>query len=139
MSTDFEEDDDDEEGGVLDTNRYDVAPQKLAMYKNSALKRKLKSKFVTGQNSDQIVQNLLNMSDSENEQDIEKKRDDKEQLRKIEANDTKVDKKDKRKKRMEANNEKPGDSDSGSEIESEKEEGGEEGAKKEEEKGHAPL
>ena len=50
-----------------------------------------------------------------------------------------MDKKDKRKKRLEANNEKPGDSDSGSEIESEKEEGGEEGAKKEEEKGHAPL
>ena len=41
---------------------------------------------------------------------------------------------------MESNHEKPGDSDSGSEIESEKEEGGEEGAKKvEEEKGHAPL
>ena len=54
MSTDYDEDDDDE-GGVLDTNRYDVALQKLLMYKNSAMKRKLKSKFVTGQNSDQIV------------------------------------------------------------------------------------
>jgi len=55
------------EGGALDTFRFDVAPEKLSMYKNSAVKRKLKSKFVTGQSSDQIVKNLLNMSDSEGE------------------------------------------------------------------------
>lgn len=52
-STDADQDDDDEmEGGALDTNRYDVAPQKLSMYKNPAVKRKLKLKFVTGQSSD---------------------------------------------------------------------------------------
>ena len=55
-----------------------------------------------------------------------------------------MDKRDKRKKRMEARNEKLGDSDSGSEIESEEdEEGGDKDkavAKKDEEaKGHAPL
>ena len=68
-STDMgdDEDDDDMQGGALDTNRFDVAAEKLAMYKRGAVKRKLKSKFVTGQNSDQIVQNLLNMSDSEGE------------------------------------------------------------------------
>ena len=65
-------------------------------------------------------------------------------MRKIEANDTKVDKKAKLKKRMEARNEKPVDSESGSEIESDKEEGDGEGdnkAKKaaEESKGHAPI
>lgn len=54
------------------------------MYKRPAVKRKLKSKFVTGQSSDQIVQNLLNMSDSEAEEDAEKRKLDKEQLRKIE-------------------------------------------------------
>ena len=57
------------------------------MFKSSAVKRKLKSKFVTGQSSDQIVKNLMNMSDSEGEQDAEKKKSDKEQLRKIESND----------------------------------------------------
>lgn len=44
------------------------------------------------------MKNLLNMSDSDNE---ETEKIDKEQLRKIEANDIKVDKKAKRKKRLE--------------------------------------
>jgi len=64
------EDDDDDDHIIVDTQRYDVAREKLAMYQRSSVKRKLKSKFVTGQSSDQIVQNLLNMSDSEGEQDI---------------------------------------------------------------------
>ena len=55
--------DDDMTGGALDTNldtnRFDVAPEKLRMYKDSAVKRKLKTKFVTGQGSDQIIKNLL--------------------------------------------------------------------------------
>ena len=67
---------------------------------------------------------------------------DKEQLRKMEANDTKTDKKAKRKKRKEARDEKASDSSEGSEIESEDEDGDEEKNKKkaeEESKGHAPL
>ncbi len=83
---------------ALDCNRYDVNPQKLNIFRNSRLKKALKAKFVTGQSQDQIVKNLLNMSDSDNE---ETEKIDKEQLRKIEANDIKVDKKAKRKKRLE--------------------------------------
>ena len=78
---------DDEDTERPDTNRYDSGLDKLSMFTRPAVKRKLKSKFVTGQGSDQIVQNLLNMSDSENEDDAEKRKLDKEQLRKIEAND----------------------------------------------------
>lgn len=144
-TTDFD-DDEDIEGGVIDSNRFNVSKEKLGMFTRPAVKRKLKSKFVTGQSSDQIVKNLMNMSDSEGEQDAEKRREDKEQLRKIESNDTKIDKKAKRKKRMEARNEKPGDSDSGSEIESDEDEEGAEGdgtktadQKKADEKGHAPM
>ena len=132
--------DDDVEGGFPDTNRYDVAKEKLTMFSITTVKKKLKSKFVTGQGSDQVVANLLNLSDSEGEDDKEKKKDNKEQLRKIEANDTRTDKKEKRKKRKESNNEKVADSDSGSEIESEDEEGKEGDGKAEaEDKGHAPL
>ena len=49
------------------------------MYRSKAVKRKLKQKFVTGQGQDQIVQNLLNVSDDEGgEVDAEKRRSDKE-------------------------------------------------------------
>ena len=75
---DLETMDDDDEDGVIDTYRFDVAKEKLSMYRNSAVKRKLKQKFVTGQGQDQIVQNLLNMSDDEGEVDAEKRRSDKE-------------------------------------------------------------
>ena len=51
-TTDFDEEEDER---VIDTHRFDVAAEKLAMYKRPAVKRKLKSKFVTGQNSEQIV------------------------------------------------------------------------------------
>ena len=34
---------------TLDTNRYDVATEKLSMFKRDAVKKKLKKKFVTGQ------------------------------------------------------------------------------------------
>lgn len=139
------DDEDEMDTVILDSHRYDVAKEKLAMYKRSDVKKKLKSKFITGQGSDQIVQNLLNLSDSEGEQDAEKRKEDRDQLRKIEDNDTKVDKKDKKKKRMEARNEKVRDSESDSEIESAGEEGdGAEGDKKgkkeeEETKGHEPI
>ena len=56
MDTASDDDDfDDDDGGALDSNRFDVAAGKLAMYKRPVVKRKLKSKFVTGQSSDQIV------------------------------------------------------------------------------------
>ena len=91
------------------------------------------------------MQNLLNMSDDEGEVDAEKRKSDKEQLRKLEQNDQKVDKREKKKKRMESRYEKPDESDSGSEFESENED--EEGdqkdkdkkAKEEESKGHLPI
>ena len=57
----------------------------------------------------------------------------------------KVDKREKKKKRMDSRNEKPDETDSGSEFESEDEDGEDEGkgkdkkAKEEESKGHAPL
>ena len=73
-----DDDDDDDNEDVIDTNRYDVAVEKLNLYRSTAVKRKLKSKFVTGKSSDQIVKNLLNMSDSEGEEDAEKRKLDKE-------------------------------------------------------------
>ena len=42
------ESDDEENEDVIDCNRYDVAPEKLTMYKETAVKKKLKSRFVTG-------------------------------------------------------------------------------------------
>lgn len=96
---------------MIDSNRYDVNPTRLNRFRNAALKKHLKSRFVTGQTQDQIVKNLLNMSDSDGEMDI-----DKEQLRNLEANDTKIDKKGKKKKRLE--NEGKNVDDSGSEIDS---------------------
>ena len=128
-----------------DCNRYDVNPQKLRVFANANLKKALKAKFVTGQSQDQIVKNLLNMSDSDNE---ETSKIDKEQLRKIETNDIKVDKKAKRKKRLENMGIKV--EDSGSEAESsssenekgsQSEEDGKKKKTKKEEvlKEHAPL
>lgn len=56
----------------VDSNRYDINPQKLQMFRSPAMKKALKAKFVTGQTQDQIVKNLLNMSDSDNEDEIDK-------------------------------------------------------------------
>ena len=92
-----ESDDEDDDEDKIDCNRYDVASEKLTMYRDSAVKRTLKSKFVTGKTSDQIVKNLLNMSDSEAE---DEGKIDKEQLRRLEDNDIKGDKKAKRRKRL---------------------------------------
>ena len=50
-SEDFGESDDENED-VVDCNRYDVAPEKLTMYRETAVKKKLKSRFVTGQTSE---------------------------------------------------------------------------------------
>ena len=59
---------------IIDTNRYDVHPSKLEGYLQTDMKRLLKTKFVTGQSQDQIMKNLLNMSDSEDEGKSRKKK-----------------------------------------------------------------
>ena len=50
-----------------DTFRYDANPVKLNRYNQKNFKKLLKKKFVTGQSKDKILENLLNMSDSDNE------------------------------------------------------------------------
>jgi hypothetical protein len=55
---------------IVDTNRYDVHPSKLELYTDPDMKKLLKSKFVTGQSQDQIMKNLLNMSDSDEDEDV---------------------------------------------------------------------
>ena len=55
---------------IVDTNRYDVHPSKLELYTDPDMKKLLKSKFVTGQSQDQIMKNLLNMSDSDEEEEV---------------------------------------------------------------------
>lgn len=37
---------------IIDSNRYDAPKEKLEIFRESAVKRLLKSKFVTGQSSD---------------------------------------------------------------------------------------
>ena len=86
----------------IDTIRYDVNPLRLQQFKQKPYKRLLKKKFITGQAKDKILQNLLNMSDSDEEgKDKEGKTIDKEQLKKIEGNAIKGTKQDKKRKRME--------------------------------------
>ena len=54
---------------IVDTHRYDVHHSKLEIYLKTDVKKLLKSKFVTGQTQEQIMKNLLNMSDSDEEDD----------------------------------------------------------------------
>lgn len=86
----------------FDSFRFDVNPLKLEQYAQKDYKRLLKKKFVTGQNKDKILQNLLNMSDSD-EEGHDKQGDnlDKDQLRRMEGNARKGTKFDKKRKRME--------------------------------------
>ena len=51
----------------FDTFRYDVNPLKLERYSTKSYKKLMKKKFVTGQSKDKILENLINMSDSDNE------------------------------------------------------------------------
>ena len=100
----YGEGNDNQEGPLLeiDTFRYDSNPAKLDRYKSRGFKRLLKKKFVTGQSKDKILENLLNMSDSDNEAETkEGTKLDKDQLRRIEENDRKGSKADKKKKRLE--------------------------------------
>ena len=104
------------------------------------MKKLVKRRFVTGQNSDQIVKNLLNMSDSEDEAALKDgEKIDKEQLRKIEDNDRKVDKKEKRRKRLENQGIKEEQSGSEFDDESEGEASGEEKKNEPKEVEHKPL
>ena len=65
------------------------------------MKKLLKKKFVTGQSKDKILMNLLNMSDSDEEgRDKLGNAVDKDQLRRMEDNDKKGTKEEKKKKRM---------------------------------------
>lgn len=68
-TTDYEEEQPLDDSLIVDTNRYDVHPSKLEFYLQPDVKKLLKSKFVTGQSQEQIMKNLLNMSDSDEEED----------------------------------------------------------------------
>lgn len=75
---------------------------KLVRYKIKAYKKLLKKKFITGLSKDKVMENLLNMSDSDEEgRDKAGNNLDKEQLRKIENNEVKGTKQDKKRKRLE--------------------------------------
>ena len=59
---------DEDTGGILyDTLRFDVNPSKLNLYSKPSFKKLLKKKFVTGISKDKVLENLLNMSDSDQE------------------------------------------------------------------------
>ncbi len=62
-----------DESLIFDSNRYDVHHSKLEHYTYPDVKKLLKSKFVTGQSQDQIMKNLLNMSDSDDEVEDDRK------------------------------------------------------------------
>ena len=62
-----------DESLVVDSNRYDVHHAKLEHFTHPDLKKLIKSKFVTGKSQDQIMKNLLNMSDSDDEVEDDKK------------------------------------------------------------------
>ena len=59
-----------DESLIVDSNRYDVHPSKLELFTDPDMKKLLKSKFVTGQSQDQIMKNLLNMSDSDEDEEV---------------------------------------------------------------------
>ena len=85
-----------------DTLRFDISPIKLERFKGQGYKRLLKKKFVTGQSKDKILENLLNMSDSEGEgKDADGTEIDKDQIRRLEDNERKGTKFEKKRKRME--------------------------------------
>lgn len=77
-------------------------PSKLNLYSKPSFKKLLKKKFVTGISKDKVLENLLNMSDSDQEgKDEDGNVLDKDQLRRIESNERKGSKFDKKRKRME--------------------------------------
>ena len=86
----------------VESNRFDGNALRLQTYSGAETKKLLKKRFVTGQTKDKIMENLLNMSDSDEEgRDKEGNAIDKEQLRKMEENEFKGTKQDKKRKRME--------------------------------------
>lgn len=84
-----------------DCNRYDINVSKLILYKKTNFKKLLKKKFITGISKDKILENLMNMSDSDEEGDKRQVNADKDQLRKMEDNSRKGSKVDKKRKRLE--------------------------------------
>jgi len=87
---------------MFDCLRFDVNPIKLNLYAKPLYKKLLKKKFVTGIAKDKVLENLLNLSDSDEEgKDEDGKAIDKDQLRRIEDNERKGTKFDKKRKRME--------------------------------------
>lgn len=75
---------------AFDTFRYDINHLRLQRYQVPNYKKLLKKKFVTGQSKDKILENLINMSDSDDEgRDKAGDAIDKDQLRRIEDNDRK--------------------------------------------------
>lgn len=84
-----------------DCNRFDASAVKLRLYKQTNYKKLLKKKFITGISKDKILENLMNMSDSDEEGDKAQRNAEKDQLRKMEDNSRKGSKLDKKRKRME--------------------------------------
>ena len=89
----------------LDTFRFDVNPLKLDRYKSTTFKKMTKKKFVTGISKDKILQNIMDLSDSDGEaQDKEGNaigKAQQEQIRKMEINSRKGTKDEKKRKRLE--------------------------------------
>jgi len=51
-----------------------VGQEKLERYLMPEVKKSLKSRFITGQSSEQVMKNLMNMSDSDEEDAKDKKK-----------------------------------------------------------------
>lgn len=89
----------------IDSFKFEVNPIKLERYKDPLMKKLVKKKFVTGISKDKVLQNIMNMSDSDDEgrdkdgNTIDKAQ--KEQMRKMEDNSRKGTKLEKKRKRME--------------------------------------
>ena len=75
---------------TLDSTRYDTDAVQLTKFRKTGYKKLLKRKFVTGQTRDKVMQNLMNESDSDEEgRDRAGNKVDKDQLRRMEANEVK--------------------------------------------------
>ena len=130
-------------GSLFDCQRFDVHPSKLLKYRQKPYKKLLKKKFVTGQNKDKILENLMNLSDSDNDNE---EKIDKDQLRRIEDQNRKGTKLEKKRKRLENKGIKlKTDSDENSEAVSDEEDSDGAGEKKnkevkmEQSKEHKPI
>jgi len=89
---------------TLDCYRFDTNPKKLERYHRKSYKKLLKKKFVTGISKDKVMENILNMEDSDGEAHDEAgnivTKEQQEQLRKMDENTKKGSKEDKKRKRL---------------------------------------